>query len=125
MLNPWPLLKPLLVGLAVSAALAIVSFAAIQMAMAAIPPESFEAVGAEIYFAAALLMLFFPAFSAGYVAKRHGALYGLLLAAVPIALFSLVNAGVPVLFYFGWLAVAVVGGYAGQSLAQRTHADHG
>lgn len=118
----WQLVKPLFVGLAVSATLALVIFVAIQTAISVTPPESFEAVGSEIYFAGAILMLFFPAFSAGYVARQRGPIYGLLLAFVPIALFSLANTGFPILFYFSWLAVAVVGGYSGQTIARRKHA---
>jgi hypothetical protein len=118
----WPLVKPLIVGFAVSVGLAVAGFVGMQLAISAISFESFEVVGLEIYLAFALLMLFFPAFSAGYVARHHGSLYGVVLAGVPIALFSLANKGLPVLFYFSWVFVAAVGGYSGQTIARRKHA---
>ena len=118
----WPRLKPLIIGLALSAAIFVICFVVLQIAIAVVPEESFGPVGLELYFAWAILMLFFPAFAAGYVAKGSGAVYGGLLAGIPIILFSLVVEGSPTVFYLMWLAVAAVGGHIGQVMALKNRA---
>lgn len=121
----WPGLRPLIVGLAVSAAIFVICLVVLQIAIAVVPEESFGPVGIELYFAWAILMLFFPAFAAGYVAKGSGVVYGALLAAIPIFLFSLVTDGSPTVFYLMWLAVAAVGGHLGQVMALKKLSDRG
>lgn len=81
--------------------------------------ESIARIGMEAYMVGAVFMLFLPGFVAGFIAKRRGALYGAVLAGIPIVLFSFVNEGVPSAFYLMWLAVAAVGGYCGQLVAAR------
>jgi hypothetical protein len=90
-----------------------------QVIFASVADKSIGRIGMETYMVGAVLMLFLPAFAAGLVAKRSGALYGVVLAGIPIVLFSMVNQGVPTAFYLMWLAVAAVGGYCGQRVAAR------
>jgi len=118
----WPLVKPLLVGFVASMLTFGLCFIVAQVIFANVSGEAIGRIGMETYLVGAALMLFLPAFVAGFVAKRSGALYGVLLAGFPIVLFSMVNEGVPSAFYLMWLAVAAVGGYCGQFVALRRRA---
>lgn len=119
----WLRLRPLVFGLAASLAVFAALFAVVQITFHAFPPDVVgPRIGMEVYLVGAVLMLFLPAFAAGLFAKRYGALYGIVLAGIPIVLFSLVNEGVPSAFYLMWLAVAAVGGHCGQLVARRRHA---
>ena len=118
----WRHIKPLLVGFGVSVAIFVVCAVAWQLAYPSVSNELVGRWGMEAYMSIAVLMLFFPAFAAGYVSKGSGMLYGVVLAGVPIVLFSLVNTGVPSAFYLMWLAVAAVGGHVGQLVGAKRHA---
>jgi hypothetical protein len=113
----WTRVKPLVVGFAAAMAAFGVCFIVAQIIFAGIFPESFGRIGMEVYLVGAAPVLFIPAFAAGFLAKRFGAMYGVVLAGIPIALFSMVNKGEPSAFYLMWLAMAAVGGHVGQVVA--------
>ena len=118
----WALVKPLVVGFAAAMAAFGVCFVIVQVFFASVFPESLGRIGMEVYLVGVASMLFLAAFAAGFFARRFGAMYGAALAGIPIALFSMVTQGVPSAFYLMWLAMAAVGGHAGQVVAARKHA---
>src|SRR5574343_326902 len=101
-------LKPLMIGWALFFAILAICSVALLIGIAVVPEESFAPAGLVLNFTWAILMLFLPAFAAGYVAKSSGAVYGALLAVIPIILFSLVIEDSPGIFFLMWLSVAVV-----------------
>lgn len=117
----WHKVRPLAVGYAISLAIFVFCFWLMQEVIANTPDDAVPQIGLELYFGWAFVMLFLPAFSAGYSAARSGALYGLALSLPPIVLFAAVNEGFPMLGYLMWVAVAVVGGHIGQQVASRKH----
>ena len=118
----WVRVKPLVVGFAAAMAAFGACFIIAQIILASVFPESLSRIGMEVYLVGAAPMLFVPAFAAGFFAKRFGAMYGVVLAGIPIAFVSMVNVGVPSAFYLMWLAMAAVGGHVGQVVAARKHA---
>jgi hypothetical protein len=118
----WLRLRPLVFGLAASIAVFAALLAVAQIIFHSFPSDVSPRIGMEVYLVGAVLMLFLPSFAAGFFAKRYGALYGIVLAGIPIVLFNLVNEGVPSAFYLMWLAVAAVGGHCGQLVARRRNA---
>lgn len=118
----WIRIKPILVGLAVSIVVLVVCSVALQLTGDYLSEERMAQWGIHIYLVGGFLMLLVPGFAAGYTAPGYGALYGALLAGLPIVLFSFVATGTPYAFYLFWLAVAAFGGYLGQVIAARRHA---
>ena len=118
----WVRMKPLVVGFAAAMAAFGVCFIIVQIIFASIFPESLGRIGMEVYLVGVASMLFIAAFAAGFFAQRFGAMYGVVLAGIPIALFSMVNEGTPSAFYLMWLAIAAAGGHVGQVVAARKHA---
>ncbi|XAH25291.1 hypothetical protein AAFF27_08885 [Xylophilus sp. GW821-FHT01B05] len=112
-------LQPLIIGLSVAAVTFIACLALSQFFFALLPLKSQGRLGIDIYSLFAVLMLFCPSFSAGYVARKNGAFYGILLSGIPMLLLSLVNYGFPIGFYIMFISLAVVGGHCGQLLALR------
>lgn len=115
----WTRVKPLVFGFAAAMAAFGACLLVTQIFFASVFPESTGRIGMEVYLVGAAPLLFIPAFAAGFFAKRFGAVYGVVLVGIPIALFSIVNESVPSAFYLLWLAMAAVGGYAGQVVAAR------
>ena len=115
----WAYIRPLVYGLAASAVTFAVCAILAQAMFATVAPSWIGNYGMNIYLGWATLMLLVPGFVAGLFAKRYGALYGVILAGIPILLFSLENKGVPSAFYLTWLAIAAVGGQVGQVAAMR------
>jgi hypothetical protein len=118
----WALVKPLVVGFTAAMAAFGVCFFVAQIIFASVFPEPLGRIGIEVYLVGAAPLLFIPAFAAGFFAKRFGAVYGVVLVGIPIALISIVNESVPSAFYLMWLAMAAVGGHVGQVIAARKHA---
>ena len=118
----WALAKPLVVGFTAAMAAFGVCFFIAQIIFASVFPESLGRIGMEVYLVGAAPLLFIPAFAAGFFAKRFGAVYGVVLVGIPIALYSIVNESAPSAFYLLWLTMAAVGGYVGQVVAARQDA---
>ena len=59
------------------------------------------------------MAFFVPAFSAGFIAKRAGWLYGLALGAIPIAIALFAKYEVPFVLVVGVWFVAITGGALG------------
>ena len=118
----WRWLKPLLIGLAALAAVFVAGFVVLQVAMRHLPEGDVGRTGMTVYAVWALVMLAFPAFVSGYTARSWGAAYGVVLACIPILLWSTVNAGFPIVLYFGFIVIAAIGGHVGQVVSNRRHA---
>lgn len=118
----WRWLKPFLIGLATAAVVFVAGFALLQVALRHLPEGDVGQTGMAVYVSWAAVMLALPAFVSGYSARAWGAAYGVVLACVPILLWSTVNVDFPIVLYFGFVAIAAIGGHAGQVLSNRRHA---
>ena len=107
--------KALFAGLATSAALLIVGFVLAQTVL----PQLAGSDSLPLWLAAfpvawAALLLLAPSFVAGYVAKHHGAYFGLPFSLVTIALFAAMVSGTPYSMWVIFVVVSCTGGHLGQ-----------
>jgi uncharacterized membrane protein YjjB (DUF3815 family) len=77
---------------------------------------------AALLLGAWVIALFAPAFCAGFVARRRGWLYGVVLGGLPIAIALVAKYEIPVVLVVAFWVVAITGGALGHLASRTRHA---
>ena len=118
----WIWARPLVVGLAVIATIALISITVVAGLSEIYSGESFLLPAQLVMIFGAIALSSIPAFAAGYLSRNHGWLYGGATIATLILFANVIAPSIPLMFYLVCFAIALASGQFGQAIAVRKNA---